>query len=136
MQSVWFLCMYVCMYVSGQLNSGLGERISFKLGTPIASGDGTKRLDFEKNWSKVKVTVEESKFTPMHFTCKLCIQLYNAVLLRSYSYLAHLMGLWMGQSDLIFKRIGSRSRSQLKVKVCPHALHMYTMYTFISHISS
>ena len=46
------------MYVSGQLNSGLGEPISFKLGTPIASGDGTKQLDFEENWSKVKVTVE------------------------------------------------------------------------------
>ena len=72
--------MYVSLYVSGQLNSGLGELISFKLGTPIASGDGTKRLDFEKNWSKVKVTVEGQSSPPctLHVNCvyKYIMQFY------------------------------------------------------------
>ena len=66
-----YLSIYLCMYVSGQLNSGLGEQISFKLGTPIASGDATKRSDFEKNWSKVKVTVEGQSSPPctLHVNC-------------------------------------------------------------------
>ena len=106
-----YVSMYVCMFVCMSLDNLTLDWVN----------------EFLSNFAHL-LHLGMGQFAPMHFTCKLRIQLYNEVLLRSYSYLAHLMGLWMGQSDLIFKSIGSRSRSQLKIKICPHALYMYIVY--------